>query len=260
MSADTPSAAGPPGSRTAAPAERVALVTQATRYAGPGAVEALRKAGYTVFCQDDDFLDEAARAAFEDARDGAVASDARTPAGAVGQAVKRFGRLDVLVSNDVYPARFQPVDQPDAAELRRAAEALLVTPAAVLGKAAAHMKRRGSGHIVVLTSAAPQRPERGFSVYSSLRAAASVYAQAAARELAPHGVVVHAVAPNFLESETYYPPEAWATDEGREKLRGLLPAGRLGTAREIGDLVVFLTSGSADFLTGDVIPFTGGWA
>ncbi|MEU9863468.1 SDR family oxidoreductase [Streptomyces sp. NPDC047971] len=241
-------------------AGRVAVVTHATRYAGPGSVDGLRKAGYTVLCHDEDFLDEAARTAFEEGRDGAVACDAKTPAGAVGQAVKRYGRLDLVVSNDVYPARYLPVDQADPAELRRAAEALLVAPAGVIAKAAAHMKRRGGGHIVLMTSAAPLRPESGFAVYSSLRAGASAYARAAARELAPHGVTVHAVAPNFLESETYYPEELWGTEEGRERLRGLLPAGRLGTAREIGDLVVFLGSGSADFLTGDVINFTGGWA
>ncbi|MFF7180202.1 SDR family oxidoreductase [Streptomyces sp. NPDC008121] len=258
-SAGRPAAEGAADGSAAGAAGRVAVVTHATRYAGPGSVEALRKAGYTVLCHDESFLDEAARASFEDGRDGAVASSARTATGAVGQAVKRYGRLDLVVSNDVHPARYLPVEQADPAELRRAAEALLVTPVAVLAKAAAHMKRRGSGHIVLMTSAAPLRPEAGFSTYSSLRAGASAYARAAARELAPHGVTVHAVAPNFLESETYYPPELWETDEGRERLRDLLPAGRLGTAEEIGDLVVFLGSGSADFLTGDVLHFTGGW-
>lgn len=237
----------------------VGVVTHATRYAGPGSVEALRAAGYTVLCHDESFSDSAARAGFEHDRAGAVACDARTPAGAVSQAVKRYGRLDAVISNDVYPARYLPVDQADPAELRRAADALLVTPAAVITKASAVMKRQGSGHIVVLTSAAPERPETGFSVYSSLRAGASAYARAAARELAPHGVSVHAIAPNFLQSETYYPPELWETQEAREKLRELLPAGRLATAGEIGALVVFLVSGSADFLTGDVLQFTGGW-
>lgn len=244
---------------SATPADRVAVVTNATRYAGPGSVAALGRAGYVVLCHDESFADEAGRREFEARQEGAVACAGRTPNGAVGQAVKRYGRIDVVVSNDVYPIKYVPVEESDTADFRHAAEALLVTPVAVVAKAAAQMKRQGRGHIVLITSAAPLRPEPGFSFYSSLRAGASAFAQAAARELAPHGITVNAVAPNFLESELYYPQALWGTAEGRQKLRGLLPAGRLGTCEEIGNLVVFLTGGGGDFLTGEVIKFTGGW-
>lgn len=237
----------------------VALVTQATLYAGPGAVTALRRAGYRVVCQDDGFVDEQRRAEFAAAHPGVLASPHKSPYRAVSSALREYGRLDLVVSNDVYPAKYQPVTELDPAELRPAAEALLVTPAALVAKVAAVMRRQGCGHIVLITSAAPERPEPGFSVYSSLRAGASAFARAAARELAPHGITVHAIAPNFLASEQYYPHARWGTAEGRAELREMLPAGRLGTAEEIGELIVFLAGGSADFTTGEVIRFTGGW-
>ena len=251
----SPPTADPP------PAERVVVVTHATPYAGPGAVPALGAAGFTVVCHDGSFTADEARAKFEAGHESAVvACPARTPSGAVTWAIRRYGRLDAVISNDVYPGKYLPVEQADVTELRAAAEALLVAPVAVVAKAAAQMKRQGHGRIVLVTSAAPVRPEHGFSYYSSLRAAASAFARAAARELAAQHVTVNAVAPNFLESETYYPEEAWGTEDGQERLRGLLPIGRLGTAREIGNLIVFLTSGRADFVTGEVVGFTGGWA
>ncbi|MFC7310687.1 SDR family oxidoreductase [Streptomyces monticola] len=238
---------------------RVAVVTNAGRYAGPGAVPALLKAGFTVLCHDEDFADETRRAAFESAHPGAVACKHRTPGRTITQAVREHGRIDLLVSNDTYPLHYRPVDESDTGDLRQAAESLLVTPIDLVARAAEHMKRQGSGHIVLITSAAPDAAQPGFAVYSSLRAGASAFAQAAARELAPYKITVHAIAPNFLESELYYPEEIWDTDEGRDRLKALVPAGRLGTKQEIGELIVFLSGCSACFLTGDVIKFTGGW-
>jgi len=242
-----------------APAERVAVVTNATRYAGAGAVAALKRSGYTVVCHDDSFIDGAPGADHEANHGGAVACASKTAGGALAHAIKRYGRLDLLVSNDVYPLQYLRLEECEAADLRRAVDALLVTPFSLVSRAAAEMKRQGRGYIVLITSAAPCRPEPGFSIYSTVRAAASAFAQAAARELAPHRITVNAIAPNFLESELYYPSEHWGTEAGRAKLQQLVPVGRLGTSAELGALIAFLASGSADFITGEVIKFTGGW-
>jgi 3-oxoacyl-[acyl-carrier protein] reductase len=239
---------------------RVAIVTNATVYAGPGAVAKLLEAEYEVLCHDETFVSEANRTAFESSHPGASTYGSKAPTGAVAHAVKAWGRLDLLVSNDVFPLQYLPIDEIETAELRRAIDALLMTPIAMVSKAAAQMKRQSKGTIVMVTSAAPSRPDPGFSIYSSVRAGASAFSHAAARELAPHGINVNAIAPNFLESETYYPAELWSTPEGKDKLKKLLPAGRLGTGQELGALIVFLASGAADFITGEVIKFTGGWS
>jgi NAD(P)-dependent dehydrogenase (short-subunit alcohol dehydrogenase family) len=238
---------------------RIAIVSHATRYGGPGAVSALASAGYTVVCHDELFADDGQRAEFDARHRGAVACAAKTPAAAVTHALKQFGRLDVVVSNDVYPLHYLRVEDSEAADMRRATEALLVTPATLVAKAAAEMKRQAGGYIVLITSAAPRRPEPGFSIYSSVRAGASAFAQAAARELAAHRITVNAIAPSFLDSELYYPSALWGTEEGACKLRQLVPVGRLGTAAELGALIVFLASGMANFMTGEIINFTGGW-
>lgn len=233
-----------------ATADRIAVVTNASRYAGPGTVEVLRSRGYTVVCHDD-VVAQPPGADHEQRH--------RTASGAIAHAIKHHGRLDLLVSNDVYPLQYLQLEACEAADLRRAVDALLVTPVSLVSRAAAEMKRQRRGYIVLITSAAPSRPEPGFSIYSAVRAGASAFAQAAARELAPHGITVNAIAPNFLESELYYPSEYWSTEAGRAKLAQQVPVGRLGTSAELGALIAFLAGGSADFITGEVIKFAGGW-
>jgi NAD(P)-dependent dehydrogenase (short-subunit alcohol dehydrogenase family) len=69
------------------------------------------------------------------------------------------------------------------------------------------------------------------------------------------------VAPNFLQSEIYYPREIWETDPThRAYLEGHVPLGRLGRPEELGELVAFLASGKCDFVSGQVTPFAGGLA
>jgi 3-oxoacyl-[acyl-carrier protein] reductase len=238
---------------------RVAVVTNATAYAGPGAVGGLLKAGYTVVCHDPSFSDGQRRTEYENEYHGAVVLEQQSPERAVTHAVRQHGRLDVLVSNDVHPLQHLPVEQCEASDVRGAAEALLIGPVALVARAAGRMKRQGSGRIIMITSAAPLKSEPGFSIYSCVRAGASAFAQAAARELAPHGVTVNAIAPNFLESEQYYPDALWRTEAGADRLARLVPVGRLGTGPELGELVVFLAGEAAAFITGQVVRFTGGW-
>ena len=66
--------------------------------------------------------------------------------------------------------------------------------------------------------------------------------------------------PNYLYSEAYYPRAKFIDDpEGREQIASIVPMGRLGEPEEAGELVAFLASGRAKFMTGQVINFTGGW-
>lgn len=62
------------------------------------------------------------------------------------------------------------------------------------------------------------------------------------------------------QSELYYPPDIWENDPVcRDYLKGHVPMGRLGRPEELGELVAFLASGKCDFVSGQVIPFSGGW-
>lgn len=145
-------------------------------------------------------------------------------------------------------------------DYRATIEALMITPFALVRAAARQMKERRSGRIILVTSASRLRPYPGFSMYASARGGASTLAVALAKEIAEFGISVNAVAPNFLSSETYYPKEKWIDDpKYARRVEELDPLKRLGRPEEVGELIAFLASGKADFVTGQVIPFTGGW-
>jgi NAD(P)-dependent dehydrogenase (short-subunit alcohol dehydrogenase family) len=241
-------------------AEKAAVVTNVTEYAGAPAAMALAADGFAVLCHDPSFIGTEARAAFETSRPGCVAAAAQEPEALVAEAVARLGRLDALVSNDPWPARRLRIGEATPEEYRATIEALMVTPFRLAAAAARVMEGQGGGRIVLVTSAAPLRPYPGFSMYASARAGASGLAQALGKELGAANIQVNAVAPNFLYSETYYPKTQWADDPKYvERLKRMVPMQRLGRPEEVGALIAFLASGKADFVTAQVIPFTGGW-
>jgi len=239
---------------------RVALVTNVTEYAGAPAVAALLAQGCRVLGHDPSFGEANARAVAEAATPGLYAASSQEPEDLVAEVIDRFGRLDALISNDTHPAARVRIEEASAEDYRSALEALMVTPFRLASAAARVMKDQRSGAMVFITSALPLHPYAGFSIYASARAGAGCLAQTLARELAPFGIPVNAVAPNFLYSETYYPKAQWQDDPKYvQRLKELVPMQRLGRPEEIGALIAFLASGASDFVTGQIIPFTGGW-
>ena len=80
-----------------------------------------------------------------------------------------------------------------------------------------------------------------------------------ARELAPFGIRVNAVAPNYVESPTCFPPALLANPDALAKMTRNVPLRRLGKPHEVGRTVAFLASDAAGFITGHVLPVAGGW-
>lgn len=238
----------------------VALVTDATRYAGPPSAAALLEAGFQVACHDPGFSDPGRMARFAEENPGLEPFAEQGPEELVEAVGVLHGGVDVLVSNEGYPAVEAAVEDADLSDLRATLEAVLVRPFAMARAVVPQMKRRREGRIVLVTSARPLRPYAGFSIPTAARGGANALAVALAKELASHNVQVNAVAPNYLYSEAYFPAAKFIDDpEGRRLIEELVPMGRLGRPEEVGALIAFLASGEADFLTGQVIPFTGGW-
>jgi NAD(P)-dependent dehydrogenase (short-subunit alcohol dehydrogenase family) len=237
------------------------LITNVESYAGPGAVETLLKQGETVLCHDRSFAEVGARRAFETRNPGAVALAARTPEEIHGEATARSLQVGAIVSNDIYPITPRPIETIPIEDLRATFEAVLAFPFRLAQLFIAAFKERRSGAIVFVTSARPSRPEPGFAVPTTIRAGTTAFAKALAVELAPFGVQVNVVAPNYLASELYYPKARFVDDPaGRKQIADTVPFGRLGEPREVGELIAFLASGRSAFTTGQVIHFTGGWS
>jgi NAD(P)-dependent dehydrogenase (short-subunit alcohol dehydrogenase family) len=241
-------------------AQRVALVTHALEFAGPPAVVALRDAGFQVLAHDPRFADPAQRAAHDARLPGTIALVEQSADELVEAAWSAGGRLDVLVSNDAHAVVHAPVADGDIDALRRTFEALVAFPFALARAAIPRLRATPGSRVVMITSNRTRLPQAGGAIPDIARAGANALARSLAIELAPHGIPVNAIAPNFLASETYYPRARFVDDPaGADYVRRTVPAGRLARPEEIGELIRFLATCESTFLTGANIDFSGGW-
>jgi 2-keto-3-deoxy-L-fuconate dehydrogenase len=196
------------------------------------------------------------------ARGAAVVADAsvlRAPE-AARKAVEAAGPIDALVINLALPAPSTRLADVDEAEWREAFE-IMVDPLPRLVRAAVPgMKQRGGGRIVVMGSASALRGMKRASTYSAARGAQLAYVQAAGVELAPDNIQINAIAQNFVDNATYFPPEVQADPRFQDRLKREVPLGRLVSAEEDASLVAYLCSEAARCFVGQVFPLSGGWA
>jgi 3-oxoacyl-[acyl-carrier protein] reductase len=244
--------------------QQVALVTEAKEFAGPAAVAGLMQGGFRVICHDRSFGDGAARDAFAAANPGLGVTLEQEPEKLVESVIAEHGAIDVLVSNDWFPVGAASIEDSPLDEYRAMLEALMVRPFRLLKSIVPQFKRRRGGRIILVTSAGALRPSAGTAMYSSARAGATAIADSLARELAPFEVQVNAIAPFFLYSTTYFPGPRWENWEQDPELRQVVerevPLKRFGRPQEMADLIAFLASGKAAYLTGQTIVFGGGWS
>lgn len=213
------------------------LVTQSRDFMGPVLCEVLAELGATVIANESPRLD----------------------AHAVDAMVTDAGRVDVLVANLAVPAPTTPADRVTDEEWRDVF-AHMVEPLPRLARALLpQMLERRSGKIVVMGSASALRGMKRTSTYAAARGAQLAWTQALGVELGHHGIQVNAIAQNFVDNPTYFPPEVQANPAFQERLRREVPLGRLVSAREDALFVAYLCSAAADCFVGQVFPVCGGW-
>lgn len=113
------------------------------------------------------------------------------------------------------------------------------------------MPRRRGGRIINIASLSGVKGMPGQTNYSAAKAALIGATKALAQEVAPRGVTVNAVAPGFIDTDM-------TADLPRRELEKMIPAGRFGRPEEVAELVAFLASDAAAYITGEVININGG--
>jgi NAD(P)-dependent dehydrogenase (short-subunit alcohol dehydrogenase family) len=241
---------------------KTAFVTNVKEYAGAPAVEALAKTGWSVFCHDDSFASPGVREIYERDNPGCHAASTQNAAAFIGEGFERFGRIDVLISNDL-PKGTKPMTMGDRdllGDFEAYLDSLVAEPVRLLRAALPIMKAARGGSIVLVTSGAPLRVPTmgGMHGYKAARAAANMLVKSLANELGPFNIQVNAVAPFFVYSQAFFPSELGAEDTKFAPLvEQTIPMRRFGKPEEIGSLIAHLVSGEMQFVSGQVIAFSG---
>ena len=239
---------------------KVALVTNVRHYMGPAVTEEFAREGATLALHD---REPAAAAAMATGRTAlALDGDLAAPGEAdrvIAAVVERFGRLDVLVNNNAHPPTGSATEEVSDAVWREMMARLLDEPFYCLRAALRVMRPAGRGKIVNITSAAGVPGLARYAAYSAARAGANGLTKAVGREVARDGIQVNAIAQNYVENPTYFPPALVADDKALARMVRNIPAGRLARGEESARLAVYLASEDSDFFVGQVVPFAGGW-
>jgi 2-keto-3-deoxy-L-fuconate dehydrogenase len=175
--------------------------------------------------------------------------------------IERAGHVDVLVANLDLPAYGAKVADIDDDRWIAGFDAMVHPLMRLVRAVSPKMVERGSGSIVAITSSSPLRRMTPHAIaYVAARAAQNAFVRSAGHELAAHGVRLNAIAQNFVENDTYYPPSIMENERFRERLRTEVPARRLGRPHETAELALFLASDASSFMFGQVISNDGGWS
>ena len=173
--------------------------------------------------------------------------------------VAAAGRVDVLLANLAVPAPSTPAIEATDEEWR-SVFAHLVDPLPRLFRAVLpQMIERRSGKILLIGSASALRGMKRASTYSAARGAQLAYIQAVGVEVAGHNVQINAIAQNFVDNPTYFPPDVQANPAFQARLKREVPLGRLVSPQEDARFAAFLCSDAADCFVGQVFPVCGGW-
>ncbi|HET7326376.1 MAG TPA: SDR family oxidoreductase [Nocardioidaceae bacterium] len=239
--------------------DRVAVVTGAARGVGRAITHAFVSAGARVIAadRDPDGLDETCTGLGDAV--AAVVGDVSTKDGAqaiVATAPEKFGRLDFCINNAAVAPHAalleERVEVWDTVYAVNCRGTFLMTQAA----AKVLIDQGGGGRIVNFSSGVSSRGSAGAAAYASSRAATESFTRVAAIELAVHDILVNCISPGLIDTQPKPLPPSMA--QSLSQRIPALPLARAGRPEEVADVVLWLCSEGAGYLTGSIVSVDGG--
>lgn len=170
----------------------------------------------------------------------------------VARALKKMGNVDILVTNTGGPKKNDFLQVTDE-QWQEDFQALWMSPVEAMKLLLPTMKERNFGRILMITSVAAKEPLPGLTTSNGLRAGLEGLAKSIVNEYAPYGITVNLLLPGYTDTDRIK-----ALKLAPEKVKEMVPAGRLGYPRELADLAAFLASEKGAYITGQSIAIDGG--
>ncbi|NIO71801.1 MAG: glucose 1-dehydrogenase [Anaerolineae bacterium] len=242
-------------------AGEVALVTGAARGIGEAIALKLAREGADVVVTDVD-LEGAQRVAQEIERLGRKAkaiqadvSQREAVQRLVSEAVSVFGKIDILVNNAGIIRRGTFLEH-DPQDWEKVLSVNLGGTFNCAKEVVPLMIKQGGGKIINISSVVGKMGDIASAPsYGTSKGAINTFTKSLARELAPYGINVNAVAPHAIETDM---SREWS-EEKRRQIVEAIPLKRLGKPEEVAEVVAFLASDGAGFITGQILDVNGGY-
>jgi 3-oxoacyl-[acyl-carrier protein] reductase len=173
------------------------------------------------------------------------------------QITKAYGPVDVLVANaGSTSSRPMPIEDITEADWRSDVDLNLTATFLTVKCFLTDMKRRGSGNIITISSAAGRRASaRTLVAYGAAKAGVQIFTQDLAAQVGPAGIRANCLAPETILTETN---EAWIPVEHRERLVEMHPVRRLGRPEDVAQAALFLASEQSGWISGVIVDIAGG--
>jgi 3-oxoacyl-[acyl-carrier protein] reductase len=190
----------------------------------------------------------------------ADAAKAEDMARFVDEVVERFGRIDILVNNagGIGQSAFDKVDDP---AWHTDIEIKVMGQVRTVRAAIPHMKKQGGGRIINLNMVAAKQPGAAMFPTTVSRAAGLALTKGLSKELAPFNILVNAVAVGKIKSmqqERRAARDKISVEEHYAKTGKTIPLGRVGESEEVANVIAFLASDAASYVTGCCVNVDGG--
>jgi 3-oxoacyl-[acyl-carrier protein] reductase len=171
----------------------------------------------------------------------------------VDRTLEAFGSIDILVNNSGGPPRTTALEMTDDA-IESTVELLLLSAVRLTTLCLPHLRRSGHGRIINIESSSVREPLDNLALSNSVRPGVVGWAKTLAREVGPDGITVNTIAPGRIETERL--AEAFVNRSRADEM-AVIPLRRFGRPKEVADVICFLASDQASYVSGTVIPVDG---